>query len=88
MKKSKEIPRFKSEAEERKFWRTQDSTDFVDWGQAEILAFPNLRPTMKTISLRLPEFVLDELRAMAQKKRCLLSVVDQDFHQGSHRPGA
>lgn len=68
MKKSKEFPRFKNEEDERKFWGTHDSTDFVDWGQAEILAFPNLRPTMKTISLRLPEFVLDELRAMAQKR--------------------
>jgi hypothetical protein len=68
MKKLKEIPKFKNEAEERKFWATHDSTEFVDWGKAEFIPFPNLKPTMKTISLRLPEFVINELRRMAQKR--------------------
>lgn len=68
MKKLKEVPKFKSETEERKFWANHDSTDFVDWDNAEFLSFPNLRPTMKTISLRLPEFVINELRIMAQKR--------------------
>ena len=68
MKKLKELPKFKNEAEERKFWATHDSTEFVDWDKAEFVSFPNLKPTMKTISLRLPEFVVNELRRMAQKR--------------------
>ena len=68
MRKLKEIPKFKSETAERKFWATHDSTAFVDWDNAEFTSFPNLKPTMKTISLRLPEFVVSELRVMAQKR--------------------
>lgn len=68
MKKLKEIPKFKNETEERKFWAMHDSTEFVDWDKAEVASFPNLKPTMKTISLRLPEFVVNELRIMAQKR--------------------
>ncbi len=68
MRKLKEIPKFKSETAERKFWATHDSTEFVDWDKAEFTSFPNLKPTMKTISLRLPEFVVSELRVMAQKR--------------------
>lgn len=68
MRKLKEIPKFKNEIEERKFWATHDSTEFIDWDKAEFVSFPNLKPTMKTISLRLPEFVVNELRSMAQKR--------------------
>jgi predicted DNA binding CopG/RHH family protein len=68
MKKLKEIPKFKNEDAERKFWATHDSTEFVDWEKAEFVSFPDLKPTMKTISLRLPEFVFNELRSMAQKR--------------------
>ena len=68
MRKLKEIPKFKSETAERKFWATHDSTAFVDWDKAEFASSPNLKPTMKTISLRLPEFVVSELRVMAQKR--------------------
>lgn len=68
MRKLKEIPNFKNETEERKFWANHDSTEFVNWDKAEFVSFPNLKPTMKTISLRLPEFVIHELRRMAQKR--------------------
>jgi len=68
MKKLKEIPSFKNETAEREFWTDHDSTGFVDWDKAEFVSFPNLKPTMKTISLRLPEFVVNELRIMAQKR--------------------
>jgi len=68
MRKLKEIPKFRNEAEERKFWATHDSTEFVDWDKAQLGSFPNLKPTMKTISLRLPEFVINELRRMATKR--------------------
>jgi len=67
-KKLKEIPRFNSEAEEREFWTNHDSTEYIDWENAESVSFPNLKPSMKTISLRLPEFMVDELRAIAHKR--------------------
>jgi hypothetical protein len=90
MKKLKEIPKFKNEAEERKFWATHDSTEFIDWDKAEFVSFPNLKPTMKTISLRLPEFVINELRRMAQKRdvsyQALIKIflkerIDQEYKQ-------
>ncbi|MGA9441281.1 MAG: CopG family antitoxin [Pseudolabrys sp.] len=51
-KKLKSIPKFRSEAEERRFWETHDSGDFVDWTKAERLRFPNLKPSTTAISLR------------------------------------
>jgi predicted DNA binding CopG/RHH family protein len=90
MRKLKEIPKFKNEAEERKFWATHDSTEFVDWDKAEFVSFSNLKPTMKTISLRLPEFVINELRRMAQKRdvsyQALIKIflkerIDQEYKQ-------
>ncbi len=63
----KAIPTFANEAEERKFWQSHDSTSYVDWSGARAVAFPNLRPSTKTISLRLPEDVLNAIRAHARK---------------------
>jgi hypothetical protein len=51
----KKIPNFKNETEERRFWQTHDSADFMDWGNAETPSFPKLKPSTQTISLRLPE---------------------------------
>ncbi len=51
----KKIPEFTSEAEERRFWEKNDSTDYLDWNQAQLAVFPRLKPTTKAISLRLPE---------------------------------
>jgi predicted DNA binding CopG/RHH family protein len=62
------IPEFKDEDEEREFWATHDSTDYIDWSQAKRAAFPNLKPTTRAISLRLPESMLDELRQMANQR--------------------
>ena len=53
-KRQKTIPKFSSEAAERKFWEVNDSTEYLDWGKARPAAFPNLKPSTKTISLRLP----------------------------------
>jgi hypothetical protein len=64
----KEIPSFKNEAEERAFWATHDSTEFIDWGATESASFPKLKPTMKTVSLRLPEFIINELQMIARKR--------------------
>ncbi len=68
MKKLKEIPKFKDENEEREFWADNDSNEYVDWDRAELTNFPKLKPSTKTISLRLPEFMLDELRVIAHKR--------------------
>jgi len=64
----KDIPTFKSEDEEREFWATHDSTEYVDWDKAEEVALPKLKPSTKTISLRLPELMLNELRLIANKR--------------------
>ncbi|MBV6506059.1 MAG: hypothetical protein ILNGONEN_01628 [Syntrophorhabdaceae bacterium] len=68
MSELKTIPKFKNEVEEREFWTTHDSTGFVDWHAGEFVSFPKLKPTMKTISLQLPEFIVDELRIIARKR--------------------
>lgn len=68
MSKLKKIPEFKTEAEERKFWETHDSTDYVGWSQARTASFPNLKPSTKTISLRLPEALLDRIKIEANKR--------------------
>jgi len=66
--KRKQLPKFESEEEERKFWAEHDSTDFVDWAVARRRAFPNLRPTLRTISLRLPESMIGHLKTLANKR--------------------
>jgi predicted DNA binding CopG/RHH family protein len=65
---SNPIPEFQSEDEEREFWATHDSTDYVDWTQAKRAVFPNLKPTTRAISLRLPKSMLDEIRQMANQR--------------------
>lgn len=67
-KKLKDIPRFKTEDEEREFWATHDSTDYFDWDKAELVVFPNLKSTTRTISLRLPGSMLDRLKVAANKR--------------------
>ena len=64
----KQIPKFKTEDEEREFWSKVDSTDYVDWSKGKRVVFPNLKPSVKTISLRLPEALLEELKMLANKK--------------------
>lgn len=64
----KQVPKFKTEAEEREFWENNDSTEYFDWDQAQQVVFPNLKPTTKAISLRLPEFMLAQIKAEANKR--------------------
>jgi len=66
--RKKKIPRFQSEEREREFWASRDSTDYLDWSQARKVVFPSLRPTLKTISLRLPASLLAELKLLANKR--------------------
>ena len=67
-KKRKPIPSFRSEAEERQFWETYDSSDYVDWTQGERVRFAKLKPTTKAISLRLPESLLERIKVAANKR--------------------
>jgi len=62
------IPNFKSEAEEHAFWAGRDSTNYVDWRNAKKIRVPNLRPTLRTISLRLPESMLAQLKVLAHQR--------------------
>ena len=83
------IPNFASEDEERDFWANHDSTEFVDWSNARRLTLRNLKPSTKTISIRLPESLLDELKLLANRRdvpyQSLLKVflaerVDKELH--------
>ena len=64
----KSLPRFRSENAERAFWAQHDSTEFVDWAQAKQTIFPKLKPSTRTISLRLPESVIAALKVLANKR--------------------
>jgi len=91
MKKVEKIPVFKSEDEERTFWKNNDASDLVNWDDSKRVVFRNLKPTTKTISLRLPEYILDELKLLAHKQdvpyQSLIKIflkdrIDQELRQG------
>jgi predicted DNA binding CopG/RHH family protein len=67
-KNLKSIPKFRSEAEERRFWDTHDSGDYVDWSKAERVRLPNLKPSTASISLRLPVALLERIKVAANKR--------------------
>lgn len=67
-KELKEIPNFKNETEEREFWAENDSTEFVDWETAESVILPKLKPTTRTISIRISASMLDKIRLVANKR--------------------
>jgi predicted DNA binding CopG/RHH family protein len=86
----KKIPQFKNEDEEREFWSGHDSADYVDWKKARRVVLSNLKPSVKTISLRLPESMLEELKLLANKRdvpyQSLVKVfladrIDQELHE-------
>ncbi len=88
----KSLPTFQSEDEEREFWATHDSTDYVDWVQAKPTVFSNLKPSTKTISLRMSESMLNELRLLANRrdvpyqsliKMFLQERIDAELQRGS-----
>jgi hypothetical protein len=64
----KKIPAFNSEDDEREFWSTADSTEYIDWSEAKERPLSRLKPTLRTVSLELPEFVVAELTRLAQKR--------------------
>ena len=67
-KKLKSIPSFRNEAEERAFWETHDSTEYLDWGKAEKVRLPNLKPSTTSISLRLPISLLEQIKVAANRR--------------------
>ena len=86
----KKIPKFRNEDEERDFWASHDSTDYIDWSAAKEVVMPNLKPTLKTISIRLPEIMIEELKLIANKrdvpyqslmKMFLAEKVEQELHK-------
>ncbi len=88
--KKKRIPKFRNEDEEREFWASHDSTNYIDWSEAKELIMPNLKPTLKTISIRLPEIMIEELKLIANKrdipyqslmKMFLAERVEQELHK-------
>lgn len=64
----KKLPQLANEDEERAFWSEHDSTEYLDWSQARRASAPNLRPTLRTISLRVPAALLAELKTLANKR--------------------
>lgn len=67
-KKLKPLPEFRSDDEAGAFWMTHDTTEYLDWSKAQRVRFPKLRPSTATISLRLPQGMLDELRVLANQQ--------------------
>ncbi len=84
----KKIPQFKNEEEERDFWQSHDSTDYVDWKKAKKVTLANLKPSVKTISLRLPEWMLEELKLLANKRDVPYQSLNETLSLRSHRGGA
>ena len=68
MKKLKKIPKFNSLAKEQNFWASHDSTDYIDYSKVELGFFPELKPSSKTISLRLPESLVEAIKLLANKQ--------------------
>jgi predicted DNA binding CopG/RHH family protein len=69
MKRKREtVPKFRTEAEERRFWEAHDSSDLIDWSKAERVRLPNLKPSTTSISLRLPVALLDRIKVAANKR--------------------
>ena len=64
----KRIPRFQSEDRERRFWAAKDSTGYIDWTQAKKRKLPDLRPSLRTISLRLPVSMIEDLKILANRR--------------------
>lgn len=85
----KKLPNFKTEDEEREFWASSESTEYIDWSKSKKTILPNLKPSTKKISIRLPEIMIDELKLLANKRdipyqsllKILLSEkIEQEFH--------
>ena len=81
----KSIPKFRNEAEERRFWETHDSSNYVDWSKAERVRLPNLKPSTTSISLRLPVTPSSAYQGCRQQARCSLSIPDKNMARRKDR---
>jgi predicted DNA binding CopG/RHH family protein len=86
----KKIPKFNNEAEERLFWQQRDTSEYIDWSDAEETILPRLKPSTRSISIRLPESMIEELKVLANKRdvpyQSLLKIfiserIDTELHQ-------
>jgi predicted DNA binding CopG/RHH family protein len=68
MKPKSKVPRFSSEAQEREFWESRDSSSLVDWSRAERVRLPRIKPSTQSISLRLPRHTLERIKAAANAR--------------------
>ncbi len=85
----KKLPNFNTEDQEREFWSKSDSTEYIDWARSQKTILPNLKPSTKKISLRLPETMIDELKLLANKRdvpyQSLLKIfLSEKIHQELH----
>ena len=90
MSKLKKVPKFRSEKEEIEFWSTHDSADYIDYSKAKRALFPKLKPSTRTISIRLPESLIEHLKVLANKrdipyqsllKMFLVEKVEEEFRE-------
>ena len=86
----KKVPKFKSEKEEFEFWSAHDSTDYIDYSKTKRALFPNLKPSTRTISIRLPESLIEHLKVLANRrdipyqsllKMFLIEKVEEEFRE-------
>jgi predicted DNA binding CopG/RHH family protein len=84
------IPKFKSEQEEKLFWENNDSSEYLDWDDAKLVIMPKLKPTVKSISIRMPQIMINELKLIANKqdvpyqsyiKTILAERINQELHR-------
>jgi len=85
----KKVPKFRSEKEESEFLATHDSTEYIDYSKAKKALLPNLKPSTRSISIRLPESLIEHLKVLANKrdipyqsllKMFLIEKVEEEFH--------
>lgn len=90
MSKLKRVPRFRNEKEEFEFWATHDSTEYINYSKSKRVMFPNLKPSTRTISIRLPESLIEHLKVLANKrdipyqsllKMFLIEKVEEEFKE-------
>jgi predicted DNA binding CopG/RHH family protein len=88
--KLKKVPKFRTEKEELEFWSTHDSADYIDYSKTKRALFPNLKPSTRTISIRLPESLIEHLKVLANKrdipyqsllKMLLIEKVEEEFRE-------
>jgi predicted DNA binding CopG/RHH family protein len=86
----KQVPKFRTEKEELEFWSTHDSADYIDYSKTKRALFPNLKPSTRTISIRLPESLIEHLKVLANKrdipyqsllKMFLIEKVEEEFRE-------